>query len=78
MSEYPTLYVTILQFIGQTMPFNDLRNKVTFAWEIVGLWLSKSIHPSEWLLYRRGPAKAASKARQFSRWFQPLLFIERS
>jgi hypothetical protein len=68
MSEYPSLYVTILQFIGQTMPFNDLRNKVTFAWAIVGLLLSKSIHPSEWLLYRRGPAKAASKARQFSRW----------
>jgi hypothetical protein len=68
MSEYPNLYVTILQFIGQTMPFNDLRNKITFAWAIVGLLRSKSIHPSEWLLYRRGPAKAASKARQFARW----------
>jgi hypothetical protein len=68
MSEHPKLYVTILQFIGQTMPFNDLRNKVTFAWALVGLLLSKSIHPSEWLLYRQGSAKAASKARQFSRW----------
>ena len=68
MSEHPNLYVTILQFIGQTMTFNDLRNKITFAWAIVGLLLSKSIHPSEWLLYRKGSAKAASKARQFSRW----------
>jgi len=62
------LYVTILNLVGQTMRMNDLRNVVTFAWIVVGLLLSKTIHLGQWGLQRDSSAKAASKERQISRW----------
>jgi hypothetical protein len=68
MEKRPELYVTILKLIGQTMQMDDLRNVVTFAWMVVGLLLSKTIHLGEWGLQRNRGAKAASKERQLSRW----------
>lgn len=50
------------------MRMNDLRNTVTFAWLVVGLLVSKSIHLGQWGLQREGSALAASKARQIARW----------
>jgi len=50
------------------MAFNDRRNRVTLVWAVVGLIMSKSIHLSEWLVYRIGDTQDASKMRQFSRW----------
>jgi hypothetical protein len=40
----------------------------TYGWAVVGLILSQKIHLSQWVLYRSGGAKAASKERQLSRW----------
>jgi hypothetical protein len=69
MKDNLRLYVSIMQFIGQTgMTFNDRRNRVTLVWAVVGLIMSKSIHLSAWLVYRIGDTQAASKVRQFSRW----------
>lgn len=62
------LYVTILKLVGQSMRMNDLRNVVTFAWMVVGLLMSKTIHLGQWGLQRDGDALAASKERQISRW----------
>ncbi len=62
------LYVTILKLVGQSMRMNDLRNVITFAWMVVGLLMSKTIHLGQWGLQRDGDALAASKERQISRW----------
>lgn len=62
------LYVTILKLVGQSMRMNDLRNVVTFAWMVLGLLMSKTIHLGQWGLQRDGEALAASKERQISRW----------
>lgn len=69
MAESLRVYSTIMTFLGQTgLVFNDRRNLATCGWALVGLLLSKEIHLSQWLLYRPGEAKAASKARQLARW----------
>ncbi len=68
MEKRPELYVTILKLVGQTMRMNDIRNVVTFAWMVVGLLMSKSIHLGQWGLQREGDVLAASKERQISRW----------
>lgn len=68
MEEHRDLYRTILALVGQTMRMNDLRNTITFAWMVVGLLLSKTIHLGQWGLQREGSALAASKERQLSRW----------
>lgn len=68
MSNHLELYRTMLAFVAQTMPMNDIRNVNTFAWMVVGLLVSKSIHLGQWGLVRVGNALAASKERQISRW----------
>lgn len=68
MEKHLELYRTILALVGQTMRMNDLRNTVTFAWMVVGLLMSKTIHLGQWGLQRQGSAVAASKERQISRW----------
>jgi hypothetical protein len=68
MGKHLDLYRTILALVGQTTRTNDLRNTVTFAWMVVGLLLSKTIHLGQWGLQREGSALAASKERQISRW----------
>lgn len=69
MSDNLTLYRTLIKFVWQNgVRFHDLRCLRTFVWALVGLLLSQQIHLSQWVLYRPGQAKAASKQRQFSRW----------
>lgn len=69
MSDNLTLYRTLIEFVWQHgVRFHDLRCLITFVWAIVGLLMSQNVHLSHWVLYRVGPAKAASKQRQFSRW----------
>jgi hypothetical protein len=64
-----TLYRTIMEFVWQNgVRFHDLRALYGFIWSLVGLLLSHKVYLSEWLLYRPGAAKAASKQRQLSRW----------
>lgn len=63
------LYRTILEMIWETgVRFHDLRCLMTYAWAIVGLLMSHSIHLGSWAMHRIGSAKAASKERQLSRW----------
>jgi hypothetical protein len=62
------LHSIILNLVGQSAKMNDLRNVITFAWMVVGLLLSKTIHLGQWGLQRASDAKAASKERQISRW----------
>jgi hypothetical protein len=50
--------------------FHDLRCLSTFIWSVVGLIMSHQVHLSYWVLYRVGPAKAASKQRQIARWLE--------
>lgn len=69
MTYHNTLFYNIMKFIRDGhSAFHDLRILQTFVWAIVGVIESRKPHFSHWLPYRRGPAKAASKARQFSRW----------
>jgi hypothetical protein len=69
VSDNLTLYRTLIEFVWQNgVRFHDLRCLITFVWALVGLLLSQQIHLSQWVLYRPGQAKAASKQRQFSRW----------
>lgn len=64
-----SLYRIIMDLIWQNgVRFHDLRILTTFVWAVVGLILSGQIHLSHWSLYRIGPAKAASKERQLTRW----------
>lgn len=69
MTYHNTLFYNIMKFIrfGHSA-FHDLRILQTFVWAIVGVIKSKKPHLCYWIAYRRGPAQAASKARQFSRW----------
>lgn len=63
------MYRTLIEFVWQNgVRFHDLRCLITFVWAIVGLLLSQQIHVSQWMLYRPGPPKAASKQRQLARW----------
>lgn len=69
MNNHNTLFYNIMKFIrAMHSVFHDLRILVTFAWGMVGVIQSEKPHFSHWLVYRAGPANAASKARQFSRW----------
>jgi hypothetical protein len=63
------LYRIIMEFVWQSgIRFHDLRTLNVFVWSIIGLLMSHQVHLSQWLLYRTGSAKAASKQRQLSRW----------
>lgn len=69
MSNHNTLFNNSMHFVcSSRVRFHDLRVLTTFVWAIVGLLIGESINLSQWLLYRPGPAKAASKQRQLSRW----------
>lgn len=69
MNDSLTLYRTLIEFVWQNgVRFHDLRCLITFVWALVGLLLSQQIHLSQWVPYRPGSAKAASKQRQVSRW----------
>jgi hypothetical protein len=69
MTNHNTLFYNIMKFIRDGhLAFHALRILETFIWAIVGAIESKKPHFSHWLPFRRGPAKAASKERQFSRW----------
>jgi hypothetical protein len=69
MTNHNTLFYNIMKFIRDChIAFHDLRIFQTFVWAIVGVIESKKPHFSHWTPFRRGSAKAASKARQFSRW----------
>jgi len=69
MDNHNTLFYNLTQFIcdpGVRIP--DLRLWATFVWAVVGLIISETVRLSQWALFRFGPAKAASKERQLSRW----------
>lgn len=69
MNNHSTLFYNLMQFVaGSGIRFHDLRAMATFVWAIVGLLISDSINLSQWLLYRPGGTKAASKQRQLARW----------
>lgn len=69
MNNHNTLFYNIMTFIRDGhISFHDLRIWQTFVWALVGVIQSQQPHFSHWLPFRRGPAKAASKERQFSRW----------
>jgi hypothetical protein len=58
-----------MHYIGQTgVHFHDIRAMASYGWAVVGLIMSQKIHLSQWVLHRKGSAKAASKERQLSRW----------
>lgn len=70
MTNHNTLFYNIMKFIRDLhIAFHDLRVLATFGWAIVGVIKSGKPHFSHWLPYRTGSAKAASKEKQFSRWF---------
>jgi len=83
MTNHNTLFYNIMKFIRDGgISFHDLRIYQTFVWALVGVIESKKPHFSHWLPFRRGPAKAASKERQFSRWLhnekiRPMLIYQR-
>ena len=68
MEKHLGLYPTILRLVGQTGEMNDLRNTVTFAWLVVGLLVSRTIHLGQWGLQRASNALAAGRERQIARW----------
>lgn len=69
MSNHTTLFHNLMHFVCSSgIRFHDLRTLTTFVWMLVGLIVSETIHLSRWALHRPGPAKAASKERQISRW----------
>lgn len=68
MEKHLELYATILRIVGQTKRMNDIRNTLTFAWLVVGLLVSKTIHLGQWGLQRDSRALAAGRERQISRW----------
>jgi len=79
MTDTLRLYRTMMTFTGQGgIRFNDMRNWFTFAWALVGVLLSGSIHLSKWALYREGSAQAESKQRQFSRWLHNTKIVPRT
>lgn len=69
MNNHNTLFYNLTRFVCDPgVRFPDLRLLATFIWAVVGLIISETIHLSHWALFRPGPAKAASKERQLSRW----------
>lgn len=69
MSNHSTLFYNLMQFVGSSgLRFHDLRTLATFVWAIAGLLTTGKISLTQWLLVRSGPAKAASKLRQLTRW----------
>jgi hypothetical protein len=68
MEKHLGLYPTILRLVGQTRQMNDLRNTLTFAWLVVGLLVSRTVHLGQWGLQRGSNARAASRERQIARW----------
>ncbi|HSH01008.1 MAG TPA: transposase [Anaerolineae bacterium] len=69
MTNNNMLFKKIMKFVQTShIKFHDIRVWVTFAWAITGIIQSKKPHFSHWLPFREGNTKAASKARQFSRW----------
>lgn len=69
MTNHNTLFYNLTQFVGTPgVRFPDLRLAATYVWAVIGLIIGESIHLGQWALFRPGKAKAASKARQFSRW----------
>ena len=65
-----TLYRTIMDMIlSSQVRFHDLRCLATFGWAVVGLLKEKGVHLAKWGNHRPGETQAASKARQFARWF---------
>lgn len=68
MEKHLGLYVTILRLVGQTKQMNDLRNTLTFAWLVVGLLVSRTVHLGQWGLQRESQALAAGRERQIARW----------
>jgi hypothetical protein len=69
MNNHNTLFYNLTRFVCDPgVRFPDLRLMVTFIWAVVGLIIGETIHLSHWVLFRSGPAKAASKERQLSRW----------
>lgn len=69
MNNHNTLFYNLTQFVCDPgVRFPDLRLMATFIWAVVGLIISETVHLSHWALFRPGPAKAASKERQLSRW----------
>lgn len=69
MTNHSTLFRKIMQFVRDShIRFHDRRILVTFVWALVGLIMSGRPHFSHWLPFRPDNTKAASKARQFSRW----------
>jgi hypothetical protein len=69
MSNHNTLFNNLMHFVCSSgIRFHDLRTLTTFVWALVGLIISESVHLNLWALHRPGPAQAASKERQLSRW----------
>jgi hypothetical protein len=69
MSNHNTLFNNLMHFVCSAgIRFHDLRTLTSFVWALVGLIVSETIHLNLWALHRPGPAKAASKERQLSRW----------
>ena len=65
MGENLRLYRTIMTFIGSKMRINDLRNRITFAWMVVGLIQSKRIHLDQWAFYRESAAMPAAASGRY-------------
>ncbi len=69
MSDSLCLYSNIADFVFKNgMRFHDMRCFATFLWSIVGLLQSKTIHLSQWMIYRKSHGQAASKQRTLARW----------
>jgi len=53
MSDSLTLYRNIIAMILNTRAhFHDIRCLITFAWEIVGVLMEKSVFLSKWGIHR--------------------------
>jgi hypothetical protein len=71
MTDSLRLYRNITEFVFKSgMRFHDLRCFSTFLWATVGLIGSRTVHLSQWALYRPGAVDAASKQRQLARWLE--------
>lgn len=69
MTNIIMLVKNVMQFVFDTgVKLHDVRVATTFAWAVVGLLMSETVHLNKWALYRVGSAKLSSKEKQFSRW----------
>lgn len=76
MSTSLRAHSTILKFVRQGNPQEDLRRQRVFAWAVTALIVSGSPLLSLWLTVVTGPAKAASKLRRLQRWLgNPLVDV---